>query len=90
MPINYEQLTSAAANDIQYSYGDRETMLYALGLGMSRDQLNPEELRYTFENDLKTIPTMAALFTSAFNRPKQSTALATMRSAASGSLRSSM
>ena len=62
MPINYEQLTSAAANDIQYSYGDRETMLYALGLGMSRDQLNPEELRYTFENDLKTIPTMAALF----------------------------
>ncbi len=62
MPINYDEIMQGAASDIPYSYGDRETMLYNLGLGMSHDQLNAEELHYTFENDLKTIPTMAALF----------------------------
>ena len=62
MPINYEELLQGQANDVAYSYGDRETMLYNLGLGMSRDQLNTEELHFTFEKGLKTIPTMAALF----------------------------
>ena len=62
MAIDYEDMMSRAPLEGTYSYGDRETMLYNLGLGMSRDQLDPEELRYTFEKDLKTIPTMAALF----------------------------
>ena len=62
MPIDYDDLMSRTVKDVPYSYGDRETMLYALGLGMSRDQLDAQELNYTFEKDLKTIPTMAALF----------------------------
>lgn len=62
MAIDYDDMLASRVEGAPYSYGDRETMLYALGLGMSRDQLNPDELRYTFEQDLKTIPTMAALF----------------------------
>jgi acyl dehydratase len=62
MPINYDELLQSAATDMPYSYGDRETMLYNLGLGMSRDQLDPNELKYTFEDGLKTIPTMVSLF----------------------------
>lgn len=62
MAINYEDLMARKVEGAQYSYGDRETMLYALGLGMGRDQLDAEELHYVFEKDLKTIPTMPALF----------------------------
>ncbi len=62
MPIVYDKLVGQGIENVPYSYGDRETMLYALGLGMSRDQLDLNELRYTFEKDLKTVPTMAALF----------------------------
>ena len=62
MPIDYEDMMSLPPVEGVYSYGDRETMLYNLGLGMSRDQLDLNELRYTYEKDLKTIPTMASLF----------------------------
>jgi len=36
-------------------------MLYALGVGMSRDPMNEDELRFTYENDLKTVPTLATV-----------------------------
>lgn len=62
MAIQYDDLMARKVDGVQYSYGDRETMLYALGLGMGRDQLDPEELHYVFEKDLKTIATMPALF----------------------------
>jgi acyl dehydratase len=44
-----------------FSYSDRETMLYALGIGMGRDPLNEAELRFVYENDLKTVPTLATV-----------------------------
>ena len=48
MPINYDQLVGQGVENVPYSYGDRETMLYALGLGMGREPLDPQELRYTY------------------------------------------
>jgi acyl dehydratase len=45
----------------EFTYTDRETMLYALGVGMARDPLNQDELHYVYENGLKTIPTMASV-----------------------------
>lgn len=62
MAINYDELISRKVAGVPYAYGDRETMLYALGVGMSRNPLDVQELRFTFEKDLKAIPTMAALF----------------------------
>jgi hypothetical protein len=62
MAISYDEIMSRKTEVESYSYGDRETMLYALGVGMSGDPLNQEELRFTFEKELKSIPTMAALF----------------------------
>ena len=55
MPINYDELVGRGVENVPYSYGDRETMLYALGLGMSRNQLNPQELHYTFEKGLNCL-----------------------------------
>ncbi len=45
----------------EQSYGDREVMLYALGIGLGNDPLDRNALRYTTEKDLKTIPTMATV-----------------------------
>jgi acyl dehydratase len=61
MPINHDELMQAKATGIAASYGDRETMLYALGIGFMRDPMNADELRFVYENDLKTVPTMATV-----------------------------
>jgi len=61
MPINYDHLMSLTSEGERFSYGDRETMLYALGVGMGRDPLADKELPYVYEKDLKTVPTMATV-----------------------------
>ncbi|MDE2011878.1 MAG: MaoC family dehydratase N-terminal domain-containing protein [Alphaproteobacteria bacterium] len=61
MPINYDELIKAGATGLTASYTDRETMLYALGIGFGRDPLNADELPYVYENGLKTVPTMATV-----------------------------
>ena len=63
MPFNYEQLMMLSAEGSRSNYGDRDTILYALGVGMGRDPLNENELAYVYEKGgvLKTIPTMATL-----------------------------
>jgi acyl dehydratase len=61
MPINYDELMQAKSEGIKSSYGDRETMLYALGIGFMRDPMNADELPFAYENGLKTVPTMATV-----------------------------
>ena len=61
MPINYDELMQAKSEGITSSYRDRETMLYALGIGFMRDPLNADELPFVYENGLKTVPTMATV-----------------------------
>jgi acyl dehydratase len=61
MPVTYDGLMSLRSDGDVFTYGDRETMLYALGVGMGRDPMNEDELRYVYENDLKTLPTLASV-----------------------------
>jgi len=62
MAIDYDHIMSLTSEGNEFSYGDRETMLYALGVGMGRDPLDDVELAYVFEREtLKTVPTMAAV-----------------------------
>jgi len=61
MPVTYDGLMSLKSEGDEFTYGDRETMLYALGVGMGRDPMNQDELPYVYENGLKTIPTMASV-----------------------------
>jgi len=61
MPINYDELMQAKSTGIQSKYSDRETMLYALGIGFMRDPMNADELPFCYENGLKTVPTMATV-----------------------------
>jgi acyl dehydratase len=61
MALNYDDLMQAGSKNVAASYGDRETMLYALGIGFMRDPLNKDELPFVYENCLKTVPTMATV-----------------------------
>lgn len=62
MAINYEKLMALKRTGDRFSYTDRETMLYAIGIGMSRDPYDENELAYTFERQkLKTVASMATV-----------------------------
>jgi acyl dehydratase len=64
MPLNYEQLMGLKRDGDRFRYSDRETLLYALGIGMGGDPLNRDELPYVFERGaLKTVPSMATVLT---------------------------
>jgi acyl dehydratase len=48
--------------DIRVSYGERECILYALGIGMVMDPLDPGELKFVYERaGLEAFPTMAVV-----------------------------
>ncbi|MFN9970749.1 MAG: hypothetical protein ACK58T_12725, partial [Phycisphaerae bacterium] len=61
MAVTYESLMGLKSLGDVFTYTDRETMLYALGVGMGRDPMNTDELPYVYENGLRTIPTMASV-----------------------------
>jgi len=64
MAMNYDHLMSLKQEGQEFSYSDRETMLYALGVGFGRDAMDQKELDYVFEgNPLKTVPSLAVVLT---------------------------
>ena len=66
MPINYEQLMALKNLGQKYSYGDREVMLYAYGIGLGADPMDEKELAFVNEGTLtpralKVVPTFASV-----------------------------
>lgn len=59
MPIAYPEILSLATENQPYAWTDKDTMLYALGIGMGSDPMNLEELPFVYESGLKAVPTMA-------------------------------
>ena len=69
MPIFYPDILDQRTAARTFTYGDKDVMLYALGVGMSRDPMNETELAFTYEKNLKVIPTAATVLASAAGRP---------------------
>ncbi len=61
MAVTYDGLISLKSEGDEFTYTDRETMLYALGVGFGRDPMNEAELPFVYENGLKTVPTLATV-----------------------------
>jgi acyl dehydratase len=63
MALNYDELMATSVVDLPHSYGDTETMLYALSVSMGCDPLNAEELPYVYEQGapLCSVPTIATV-----------------------------
>ena len=64
MPIYYPDILAQGTTPTPFSYGDKDVMLYALGVGMGRDQMNETELAFVYEKNLKVIPTAATVLAS--------------------------
>ena len=63
MPITLETLMAQRQDAVPYAYTERDSMLYALAIGMGRDPFNEVELDYVYERrgTLRTVPSQAVV-----------------------------
>jgi acyl dehydratase len=59
MPLNLDKLLSFKIPPVEQSYGPKDCILYALGLGLGQDPVNADELAFVYEDNLKALPTYA-------------------------------
>ncbi|MBW2689186.1 MAG: MaoC family dehydratase N-terminal domain-containing protein [Deltaproteobacteria bacterium] len=55
--IDYEKLKNWPIPEIRQKYTNRDTMLYALGVGLGIDPTDEQQLQFVYEKGLKTLPT---------------------------------
>ncbi len=61
MPLDPEKLLALQIPDVEHTYGPKDCMLYALGLGFGQDPLNADELAFVYEKNLKVLPSFAVM-----------------------------
>lgn len=61
MAINYDKLMNWKFDDVVHTYTERDTMLYALGIGFGDDPLDEGQLRFVYEKELRTVPSMCVV-----------------------------
>lgn len=62
MAIDPQKLLNWKFPDLEHTYTDKDTMLYALGAGCAADPLaEPDDLRFVYERNLVALPTMAVV-----------------------------
>src|SRR5918999_5136483 len=59
MPLDPDRLLSLSIPEIRQSYGWRDSILYALGVGFGLDPTDERQLRFVDERKLQAVPTMA-------------------------------
>jgi acyl dehydratase len=61
MPIDYPAILDLTESGKSYTYTDRETILYALGIGLGNEPMNTDELPFVYEDELRAVPTLATI-----------------------------
>jgi acyl dehydratase len=61
MAINYEKLINWDIPEARQRLTRRDTILYALGVGLGADPCDEQQLRYVYEEKLQALPTMAII-----------------------------
>ncbi len=61
MAINHEKLLNFDIPQVEQKLTKRDTMLYALGVGLGSDPLDLKQLQFVYEENLKALPTMAII-----------------------------
>jgi acyl dehydratase len=57
MPLNPDKLLALDISDVEHTYGPKDCILYALGLGLGQDPMDENELAFVYEKHLKVLPT---------------------------------
>jgi acyl dehydratase len=76
MPFDPQKILNWKFPEVEHSYSERDTMLYALGLGCGSDPNEAGDLKYVYERGLVALPTMAVVLAYPGNwlESKESTA----------------
>ena len=61
MPIYYPDILAQGTKPRTFTYGDKDVMLYGLGIGLGADPMNETELAFVYERALKVVPTAATV-----------------------------
>ncbi len=61
MGIVYEKIMAMQVAPVVQTFGPKDCMLYALGVGLGHDPMNEDELAFVYEKNLKVLPTMATV-----------------------------
>lgn len=61
MPLNYDVLINTKVDGLEHRYAERDTMLYALSVGMGYDPTDGKQLPFVYETALRALPTMATI-----------------------------
>jgi acyl dehydratase len=59
--LDPDALKATVFPDLEHTYTARDTMLYALGIGLGSDPLDVRQLRFVYEKQLQALPTMAVI-----------------------------
>jgi acyl dehydratase len=57
MPLDPAKLLALDIQDVEHSYGPKDCILYALGVGLGQDPMNEDQLAFVYEKNLKVLPT---------------------------------
>src|SRR5215469_3837461 len=68
MPIYYPDILDQRTAARTFTYGDKDVMLYALGIGLGADPMDEQELAFVYERNLKIVPTAATVLAANNNR----------------------
>ena len=58
MTFSYDKILNWPFDDVVETYAMRDSIIYALGLGFGSNPTDPDELKYVYEDGLRTFPTM--------------------------------
>lgn len=61
MTIVYDKLMALAIPQGEQTYGPKDCILYALGVGLGQDPMDEDQLAFVYEKNLKVLPTMGAV-----------------------------
>jgi acyl dehydratase len=59
--MNLDKLISRTFPALEQTYGAKDTILYALGVGVGADPMDPKELPFVYEKSLRIIPSQASV-----------------------------
>ena len=61
MPIDYQKLLQWDIPQVEQQLTRRDTIIYALGVGLGADPMDQNQLQFVLEENLKALPTMAII-----------------------------
>jgi acyl dehydratase len=62
MPLDAQKIQNWKFPEIEHTYTEKDTILYALGVGCAADpNAEPDDLKYVYEKGLLALPTMAVV-----------------------------